>query len=682
MTERESRGSVPPTRAFRIAGARLPLVVAMLSAGGAVTALGVAQISGRLTDSRVEALEEELADHETAGEMALAALEEAKAEVETSREAVWASKKRAAVHRASELALFLTMRASNATRRRGAATLAPPSSWKPSAKEHVGLVDLARDRIITFEGLEISEGATLSASLPVLAGAMQSQPPARDTPYTVADEGGVWAVGTPFGGDLYVVARVELDARDLPPAEAIDRARRLIGGFAAPSSAGSKGGGLTWFLLGAALLMAAVGALWTRRRVTAPIAGALEVARDFVHGRADVRVDPEQGGRDAREIAMAFNALIERAERAMERGRAVHGDDTHNAVLAIERLGRGDLRESVVAPGSTTAPIAEAIERARRDLLDRVTEMHQVTLQVARRASELAPAARRVAESGTEQHAALTRLGASSEDGVEQIRRKAAELEQATALLTAHAQEHRRAIQEVRASLSGLSRRVMSLRGAAEEVQAVTARAESIDQALSMLSRLAGQSDVPATRSRASALVGDARAALGEIGDRLDGLSQELIGAAHGLELVAQSQPEPPGELDAGVTRPFYDAVAILVRTVELTVGCLGALERAAKSHAEDGGAMVQAARDAMELVPRLGTALSAIRLGTSFEAQLLARLERMRAEVSAAEAQPGKLTPDGERMVAEVLEASKAARAKLARLVHATETAIDAIRG
>lgn len=681
MSERESRGSVPPTRAFRIAGARLPLVVALLSAGGVVVAGGAAYLSGAVSGRRVEVLEEEFADHQTAGEMALAALDEAKDEADAGREAVRRAKKEAALHRARELALFLTHRASSANRRRGRAALGLPESWKPGAGERVGLVDPARDRVVAFEGLRIAEGATLSASLPALADAMRRQP-TGEMPYTFADEEGVWAVGPKLEGGRFGVAHLDASFTEPATPGAIARARRLIGAFAAPAPNG-EGAGKPWpFFLAAAVLVGGIGALWAHRRLTAPIADALEVVRDFVHGRSDVRADPERGGRDAREIAMAINALIERAERAMERGRAAHGDDTQNAVLVIERLGRGDLRDSVVDPERTTAPIAEAIERARRELLERVTEMHQVTLEVARRASELVPAARRVAESGAEQHAALTRLGVSSEDGVEQIQRKAVELEQATALLQAHAQEHRRAIQEVRASLSGLSRRVMALRGAAEDVQALSARAESIDQALSMLSRLAGQSDVPATRSRASALVGDARGALGEIGDRLDGLSSELIGAAHGLELMAQSQPEPPGELDAGVTRPFYDAVSILVRTVELTVGSLGALERAAKSQAENGDAILQAGRDALELVPRLGTALSAIRLGTSFEEQLLARLERMRAEVSKAESEPGRLTPEGERMVAEVLEASQVARAKLARLVHATETAIDAIRG
>jgi hypothetical protein len=93
------------------------------------------------------------------------------------------------------------------------------------------------------------------------------------------------------------------------------------------------------------------------------------------------------------------------------------------------------------------------------------------------------------------------------------------------------------------------------------------------------------------------------------------------------------------------------------------------------------GDALHEAARHAIDLLPRLGAALSAIRLGTSFEEQLLERLARMKAEVDAAK-KSDSLTPDGQRMLAEVNEASEAARTKLTRLAHATEAALRAMRG
>jgi hypothetical protein len=117
------------------------------------------------------------------------------------------------------------------------------------------------------------------------------------------------------------------------------------------------------------------------------------------------------------------------------------------------------------------------------------------------------------------------------------------------------------------------------------------------------------------------------------------------------------------------------------MRSVELTVGCLTSLERTAKVTTESGDALYTAARQAVDLVPRLGAALSAIRLGTSFEEQLLERLGRMKAEVEAAKMTDG-LTPEGQRMMAEVNEASEMARTKLTRLAHATEAAIRAMRG
>jgi methyl-accepting chemotaxis protein len=665
--------STPPARSSSgFAGPRLPLAIAGLAASSAVAALIVASVFRAFADPRTTAIEEELADHGTLGEQALAALEEARAELDAQNEALWAERKKAAAHRASELALFGSLRVSEARRKTGEAKLTLPRSQGLAKHERLGLVDTSRDRIVQLEGL--AEGSTVSASLPVLAKALRKK--SRRVPYTHADASGVWAIGPPIGGDLRVVARVEL-LPDPPRGDAIARARRVIGGLTSGEASAGDGSDPLWLLLFAAILAAGAAAVWARIRVTAPIARSLDVARDFVHGRGDARADPGSGGRDAREIALAINALIDRAERAIERGRAERGDDLSNAVLAIERLGKGDLREAIVPPG----PIAQALDRARRDLLDRVTEMHHAALQVATRASEIAPAARVVTDSSGEQLTALRRLASASEETMDEIRRKAAELEMAIGSLSSTAQEHRHAIQDVRASLSGLSRRVMSLRATAEEARSLSTRADTIDQALSMLSRLAGQSDAPATKARATALVGDARAAMSEIGDKLSSLEQEMLRAAHGLEILAQAQPEPPAMFEASVTQPFYDAIAILVRTIELTVTCVAALERSAKNTAESSDAMYAAARQAIDLVPRLGAALSAIRLGTSFEEQLLERLARMKAEVEAAKRTDG-LTPEGERMLEEVMEASEAARAKLIRLAQTTEAAIRAMRG
>src|SRR5262249_43142989 len=150
-----------------------------------------------------------------------------------------------------------------------------------------------------------------------------------------------------------------------------------------------------------------------------------------VHGRTDVRADPDRGGREAREVALAINAMIDRAERATESGRAARGDDLQNAVLAIERLGKGDLRDAIVPPGPTYGPLAQAIDRARRELLERVTDMHAAAMQLATRASEMAPAAHKIAESSTEQLSVLRRLGASSEEGADEMRKRSGELQAA-----------------------------------------------------------------------------------------------------------------------------------------------------------------------------------------------------------------------------------------------------------
>jgi hypothetical protein len=659
--------STPPVRSSGgIAGPRLPLAVAGFAGLASILALVVAAATGAFSSRQTESLAAELSGQQAAAEQALAALEEAKPVdpvVQTAR-------------RASELALFATLRVYEARKKSGDNALVMPASWPRGEGERVGLIDFSHNRIVTFEGL--ADGATLSASLPELAKIMVRQSSDRAEPLVVEDPDGAWAIGTPIAAELYAVARVERPKLEADP---IDRARRLIGAIASPSVDAEAPADPLPILIIAALLAAIGAGVWAWRRVTHPIARALDIGREFAHGRTEVRADPNRGAREAREVALAINALIERAERAMEKGRAARGDDLSNAVTAIERLGKGDLRDAIVPPGPTFGPIAQAIEGARRDLLERVTEMHTAAMQVANRAAEMAPAAKAVGETAGEQLATLKRMAGSSDESLEEIRKKATELEVAINALTRTAQDHRQVVQEVRASLSGLSRKVMSLKGTAEEAHALAARAESIDQALSMLSRLAGQSDVPATKTRATALVGDARAALSEIGEKLQALEQEMLRSAHGLEIMAQAQPEPPKMFEASVTQPFYDASSILVRTVELTVGCLSALERTSKTAVQSCDVLYEAARRAVDLVPRLGAAVSAIRLGTSFEEQLLERLARMKAEVDAARRTEG-LTPDGQRMLAEVEEASEAARAKLTRLAHATETAIRAMRG
>ena len=110
-----------------------------------------------------------------------------------------------------------------------------------------------------------------------------------------------------------MVARVDL-VLEMANTDGIDRAKKLIGGIVEAEGGSSTADPLPLFLLAA--LLAAIGAgIWAKLRIAGPIAGALDAAREFVHGQTEVRADAERGGRDAREVALAINALIDRAER-------------------------------------------------------------------------------------------------------------------------------------------------------------------------------------------------------------------------------------------------------------------------------------------------------------------------------------------------------------------------------
>jgi hypothetical protein len=637
------------------------MMVALASAGGAGAALIAGAVTGRLSDRRVALLEEELSDREAAGDLALSALDRARAEAVEERSTAIARKAERARDRATALVL-------SADRERIA-------DIRVGARESIALV--RGDRIAEATGSAFVAGSTVSAALPALSAILASQPRDRRPPHVAADAGGVFAVA--FSGDAFAVARVDLEP-PAAPADAIDQARRIVGSIAVPHDRPSAPGAAWPILLVAAILAAILAGVWASVRVAAPLSAALEAARDASHGRPGARAAADRGGRDARDVALAINALVDRADRALELGSASRGGEVAAAVAAIERLGKGDLRDTLLPGRPSDDPIAAAVERARKSLFDRVFEMHRSTIDAVTRSAEIGLPAKRISEASHEQAAALSRLGGAGEQATEEIRRKAAELEQAVALLSARAREHRRVIQDVRAGLSGLSRRITAIRGAGEEVREILARADSIDQALSMLSRLAGQIDVPSTRSRASALVGDSRAAIGAIGDRVDSIERDLLETARGLEALAEAQPEMPKDLDAAVVAPFYDAASILVRTVEMSVSCLTVVERSARATGEDGRAVHRAARDSAEILPKLGAALSAIRLGTSFEEQLLERLTRMQAEIEEARAK-GVLTDDGQRMLKDVVEGSAAAKARLLRLVQATESAVDAMR-
>lgn len=626
-------------------------------------------------------LEEALQEREEAGRGALAALKEARVVVAEHREAWWSAERRAAEHRASELALFATLGARGARGRR----LALPPSWEVGEGEAIGLVDLERDRILEFTGAEHTAGATLSVALPTLAGALQSQPRGRVTPLIVREGSNVWGVGTPFAEAVYVVARVELEA---PPASAapLARAERALGNLVAPElPPGPPGGGLPWIVLGIVLGSFAA-ALWAHRRWIGPLTTTLDAARAFVHGEPDARADELRGGRDARDVARTVNALIERAERLKAQGRAARREDVTAAAAAIHALGQGDLRSPAPQLGETFVPIARAIDDARRGLLERVTTLHEVAADVARGATDARDAARSIHQASTEQRDALRRLGEGADEAARQLVATQDELDLAIEQLAAFADEHRRGIRAVRTSLRSVGRRVQDVGAGAARIDALVTSTPKIESALALLAdlarRLAGSDVVDdRTRTKVSAAAGEAKASLDVVRRELTALADELRSSGDVLGSVLADQPDPPGEVDGRVRDTLRAAATTLVRTGELAATGLRTLEGSSSAIASGANALATTSARARDRLPALHDAFAQIRVGASFEEALLERLGRARAEVVEGRA-TNNLTEDGRAMIEEVERASRDARARLAKLIEATEQAATILRG
>lgn len=673
--------STPPAPSGRgFAGLRGSVAVAILGALGGIGGLGVATALNRIDSDRAATLEDELAEREEAGQTALLALRDAREAVTASQEAWWDAEKRATEHRASELALMATLEAHAAKGR----SEKLPDSWETRAGEAIGLVDLASDRIVSFSDPSLTEGATLSTTLPILAGALQSQPKRRRTPLVVREGSHVWGVGTPFADSLYVVARVH--AKE-PPAVAapLARAERALGSLAAPDVRPAiPGGSRPWLALGVAL-SALLAGLWASRRWTAPLSATLGAARAFVHGEPDARADEHRGGRDARDVARAVNALIERAERLKAQGRAARHEDVAAAAAAVQALGQGDLRSPAPVLGETFVPIARAIDDARRGLLERVTTLYDVAAEVATATVEYGESAHAVQVASTEQRDVLKRLGAGADESTRQLTTIEGQLASSIEHVVSVTDAHRRSVREVRAALRGVGRKVQEVGASAARIEALTTSTPKIETALALLSdlshRLAGSDAVDdRTRAKVSAAAGEARASLEVLRRELAALSAELKTSGEVLESVLADAPEPPGDLDGRVRASLTEAAATMRRSAELAGQGLKALERSARVMAANAEAVEAASKSSDARLPMLADAFGQIRVGASFEEALLDRLGRAKEEIDATD--EITLTADGQRMADEVARASRDARARLQKLIEATEQAAAILRG
>jgi hypothetical protein len=651
----------PSRRGF--VGLRLPAVVGLAAASGALVVAGVGHLW--LLEERASQgnLQEALAQRDEAGRAALVALDEAGAELEAARAELWAARGEAAERRASELVLL------------AAQGRALPVGLQPRGDERLGWVEPPADRMALG-----SETATLSAAHPELSAALRAAPPEPGGPLVVRGAGGVFGVGREQGGPRRPLAWVPLAAP--PPGRSpIREARAVVGSLAAPTPPPWPLRHPAPLAAGVALLVAALAALWAALRHSRPLLETADAARAFVHGDPGARADEAQGGREARDLARTVNQLIERAVRLEDRGRAAREEDIQAAALAIEQLGTGDLRQATPRLGPPFGPLSRALDRARRELLGRVARLHDVAQAVASEAAEFSPAGRRLEAGTRSQREALERLAEGAAEAERHVVEAADRLEDAVAAAEEAGQVQRRAAQHLKASLLQSGRRAAEAAAATQRVEQLIQSAQVLEQALNLLANLAA---APAGQGRDGprglALAGEGRAALTQLRRVLGEVRGDLETLGEGLSAMAEASVEPPADAALRARAPLFDAAHSLVRAAELTGQGLQGWARGSRQLGQDAAAVVHGAEAAGAQLGPLAEALAELRVGEAFEEVLLERLERARREVTRAEGAAG-LTEDGQLLLAGVEEAAAAAQARLQRLIQATEATLEVLR-
>jgi methyl-accepting chemotaxis protein len=643
---------------FRIAGAVFLWSLAG-GLGGVLTSIGLERLEVRASG----VLRAELQERAEAGRIALAALEGGSQGIDAQKAELVEAKKRAAKNRAVAIALAETI------------ALHPALA----AGEASGEIDVAGDRVVASRWSRLEVGATVSTVLPGLLAKIRKEP----SGLVVEDAAGILAFGPLSAENRIHFARVEPP----PPTGSVDvdlpRAVNALVGMAAPIEPFAAGDpkSVLVFLFAGALAGALVGFVWARIRVGRPIEKTLDAARAFVHGAPESRADEKTGGRDARDLARAVNALIESAERLKLQGRAAREEDVRAMALAIHALGRGDLASAIPEVSDALAPVRDAIEAMRRETLARIGEIQKMSIEVAENAADVGPNAKKVWRAALEQVEALRVLAKDAHQATEEVRAATERLGAAVKSLARFADGERRGAREVQNALNGASHRAQELKRGAARVEALVATAEAIDEALDVLAQ-AGNQDNPPAKARITSAVGQGRAAMEGLTRELVELRDEFGVAAESLEAIARSVPESGAELEPIVTQNLHEAAARLLRIIERTSAGIKGLERSAKIVSEGAGQIADGAAANVELAPRIGALAAEFSLGQSFEAGLMERLERWKNEAEAAKSAPDGLTEDGRQMVKQVVEASEQARQRLQRLVSVTENAIDVLRG
>ncbi len=647
-------------------GFALPVIVSAVSLLSVFGALAAWQWVQPQQDRALADMSGALEARTSAGRGALVALGTAEQELRDMHATLQVALREVAEHRATELAVLATY-----------GTI--PEAMSPQGPERVGRVWPAQDRT---QGISGSSTVALSASLPQLQAALQAAPSGAKGPLIVRDAQGVYAVGPKPTKAGRGRALVFIPLRPTPKVGAsLVPAKAALGNLAAPSVVP------VWTAhpevpLGIAGLIAAFLAfVWARLRVSAPLSETLGAARDFIHGDPGARADELRGGREAREVARAVNGLVERAVRLEGLGRAAREEDIQAAAVAIEGLGKGDLRSLTPRLGPPFGPLSRALDQARRDLIARVDRLHDVSSAVAEAACSMAPGARHLHDASLAQRQVLEQLTEGLGAAQQQVSDGEDSLRSAVESLAASSADQRRTIHELKATLSGAARRSTDLSATAKRIEGLTTTAQAIEQALAMLGTWAASGGHEAKeQDRATQLVGEGKAAFANIIRETNEIQADLARVADSLQSLGEGPLQAPPDPTRSAGQPLMDTARGLVRGSEMMGKGLSAWLKVVRQLGDDTASVASAAETASGSLGGLSEALSDLRVGDAFEAALIERLQRAKAEAEAATTE--ELTADGSQMLFEVQAAADAANARVKRLIHATESTLDVLRG
>lgn len=575
-------------------GLRIATFVAALAATGGIAAALITTAIESAETRASAALAADLDHRIEAGRTALAAVLEAEKTAAAQSTELLAARKSAAQARVRELLLL------------GAAVL-DPAEVK----------------------LEAGESLELSATLP--PGVAQSGAAQSGAAQSGAAQSGVaHAVGAAREDGRRLIASVRYEAISAANPAHARAVSALVNLGDAPAPFAPAKSALP-ISAGAAFVTALLAFFYARARIGRPIEQTLDRARALAHGDTTARADETRGGRDARELARAVNALVDRAERLKSQGREARDEDVSHLVRAIEAIAKGELGAKTPAVGEALQPLARALERTSHDLLERVRAIRELATELADRAAQVAPAAKKIGAASLEQAEALSTIGATAQEAAGEVKASRDRLVGALEAMQRAAVSEKKVSQELRAALLAAGRRLD-------------------------VSRLPVSGDLAA-------------------------VEEEMREAARGLEAIAASIPEPPPSVDVAITANLQSAAAGLVRIAETIARGLRVLERSSHASFEGADQLRRVVHESTELANRLGGVLAGFAVGTSFEAELIEKLERWREDAKLAVLSPDGLTDEGRALVRQITESSEAVRARLARLVSATESAVEVLR-